>query len=108
MSNLFFACFPILRKKNFKLSTKLNNGFNFSAALSKEIQEKFNVRIDPSVLRKIRREDNFVYRRVRGSPKLDDTDKAARFIWCMVTNNDNFSILQKKHGILKAQVYFLE
>jgi hypothetical protein len=81
MLNLFFACFPILRKKHFKLGTKLNNGFNFSGALSEEIQEKFNVTIDPSVLRKIRREDNFVYHRVRSSPKLDDTDKAARFIF---------------------------
>ncbi len=68
----------------FQLSTRLNHGFNCSNALANEIKQNFNVSIDPSTLRKIRRGDNLVYRRVRASPKLEDLDKAMRFIWCEV------------------------
>jgi hypothetical protein len=52
--------------------------------LVKEVQKAFGVEIDSSTIRRIRREDGLVYRRLRTSPKLNDTEKCIRYIWCKV------------------------
>jgi hypothetical protein len=57
----------------------MNNGFNRSE-LSKEVEDTFNVKIDSSVLKRIRGEDGLIYRKVRAPPKLDSRDEAMRFI----------------------------
>ena len=77
--------------ESIKEMTIQDNGLTNSTKLSSKIHSHFNTTLSSSLIRRYRRNEGFVWRRLRKSPYLTDHQKTMRLEWCRRHRNVDFS-----------------